>query len=74
LYPRAGRGSNEFHAQDQAIFDVAEGIVRKIADALPHHASRVGQVIVSITVPLKPDRRKDAQEPESHVRRIVRLH
>ena len=54
-------------AQDvPAIFDEAAGIVQKVANALPHHASEVGQVIVQIAA-------RKADEP-SHLRRVIRLH
>jgi hypothetical protein len=49
-----------------AILDEAARIVQQVANALPHHASEVSQVIVQIAS-------DDAKEP-SHLRRIIRLH
>lgn len=46
----------------QAVFDEAEHIVRSVVDALPHHASQVGQVVVQIA------------GPSTSVRRIIRIH
>jgi hypothetical protein len=53
-------------ADVQAVFDVVEGIVRKIVAALPHHASNVGEVTVYIAS-------ADPDKP-SYLRRVIKLH
>lgn len=53
------------------IFDRIEDIVKKVAAALPHHASQVGQVIVSPALP--SDKAEDSGKFKLPMRRIVHL-
>ncbi|WP_229516111.1 DUF4157 domain-containing protein [Paraburkholderia terrae] len=46
----------------QRVFDAAEQIVRSVVDALPHHASRVGQVVIQIAA------------SSTSMRRSIRIH
>jgi Domain of unknown function (DUF4157) len=50
----------------RSVFDEAERIAKLVAEALPHHASKVEQVIINVASP-------DPKKP-SFVRRVVRLH